>query len=208
MTPDEVAKELLRLEADRSLTDAQFLVAAKKVVQDFLNPVRSSGGDCTASLRDIPGWKEFVERNVDRVLAVTPEQQRAARKLLIDKAPVAEITLVTGNQEREEAMLTYACAGCPRQVPEDDAVWVNPETGEATTGDGGRPYHVSCAPAQHNPLRPRLLEILGDRDGRGGWCGCYDGDMEGLFEPRRNKAVDEIEKLIKELLAQRSEIEG
>lgn len=109
MTPDEVAKELLRLEADRSLTDAQFLVAAKKVVQDFLNPVRSSGGDCTASLRDIPGWKEFVERNVDRVLAVTPEQQRAARKLLIDKAPVAEITLVTGNQEREEAMDKPVC---------------------------------------------------------------------------------------------------
>jgi len=31
----------------------------------------------------------------------------------------------------------------------DDAVWVNPKTGEATTGDEGKAYHVSCAPAQH-----------------------------------------------------------
>ena len=31
---------------------------------------------------------------------------------------------------------------------QDDAVWVDPHTGVATTGDAGRPYHVSCAPPE------------------------------------------------------------
>ena len=42
----------------------------------------------------------------------------------------------------------YLCDECNKIVHVDDAVWVNPKTGEATTGDEGRPFHVECAPKQ------------------------------------------------------------
>jgi len=45
----------------------------------------------------------------------------------------------------------YHCELCGDMVHVDDAVWVNPKNGEATTGDEGKAYHVSCAPAQHPP---------------------------------------------------------
>lgn len=40
------------------------------------------------------------------------------------------------------------CHGCRLAVADDDAVWVDPKTGAATTGSKGRPYHVACAPEQ------------------------------------------------------------
>lgn len=43
---------------------------------------------------------------------------------------------------------TFLCWECGIPVDEDDAVWVDPFTGEATTGESGAPYHVPCAPAQ------------------------------------------------------------
>lgn len=47
-------------------------------------------------------------------------------------------------------------------------------------------------------LRKKLFEILGKTSSE--WCGCYDGDMTRyVVLPRRNKAVDEICKLIAEL---------
>jgi len=46
------------------------------------------------------------------------------------------------------ADVTYKCQECGDEVGQDDAVWVDPHTGVATTGDAGRPYHVSCAPPE------------------------------------------------------------
>lgn len=40
----------------------------------------------------------------------------------------------------------YRCYNCQCWVDQEDVVWVNPKTGEATTGDNGKPYCVSCAP--------------------------------------------------------------
>ena len=44
----------------------------------------------------------------------------------------------------------YRCAACEAEVCADDTVWVDPNTGEATTGDAGKPYHVDCAPSEHD----------------------------------------------------------
>lgn len=52
-----------------------------------------------------------------------------------------------GPQE-EQAQVKLSCFLCAQAVEEQDAVWVDPDTGEATTGEKGRPYHVACAPAQ------------------------------------------------------------
>jgi hypothetical protein len=46
----------------------------------------------------------------------------------------------------------YHCECCGNMVHVDDAVWINPNNGQATTGDEGRPYHVHCAPEQHTYL--------------------------------------------------------
>lgn len=40
------------------------------------------------------------------------------------------------------------CAGCGKDMGEDEIVWVDPTTGEATW-ENGLPYHVECAPPQH-----------------------------------------------------------
>ncbi len=38
------------------------------------------------------------------------------------------------------------CQGCGLFIADGDAVnWLNPRTGDATSGDGGRPYHSSCS---------------------------------------------------------------
>lgn len=44
--------------------------------------------------------------------------------------------------------MVHRCKWCGDLVDADDAVWIDPETGDATTGDKGAPYHVACAPAQ------------------------------------------------------------
>jgi hypothetical protein len=41
------------------------------------------------------------------------------------------------------------CYECRGELYFIEAVWVDPTTGKATTGDGGEPFHVKCAPAQH-----------------------------------------------------------
>lgn len=43
-----------------------------------------------------------------------------------------------------------ACAsfGCTLALSPEDAVWVDPVTRKATTGDTGAPYHVACAPKE------------------------------------------------------------
>ena len=45
-------------------------------------------------------------------------------------------------------MRTYKCHECGEDIEEDEVVWVDPDTGEATTGDSGRAYHVECAPEE------------------------------------------------------------
>lgn len=62
------------------------------------------------------------------------------------------------------------CAECRAPIDEEDAVWVNPASGEATTGDAGKPYHVECAPTQHpdpriEELKKIYVEIPPDEDG-------------------------------------------
>jgi len=42
------------------------------------------------------------------------------------------------------------CYECRGELFFIEAVWVNPLTGEATTGDGGEAFHVECAPAQRS----------------------------------------------------------
>lgn len=42
----------------------------------------------------------------------------------------------------------FRCYECKEWVNEEDTVWVNPQTGEATTGEDGKPFHVECAPEQ------------------------------------------------------------
>ena len=54
------------------------------------------------------------------------------------------------NEFSGRAYVTYVCTACGKDVDADDAVWVNPDTGEATTGDNGKPYHVDCAPPEHD----------------------------------------------------------
>ena len=38
------------------------------------------------------------------------------------------------------------CWWCGGGLAEEEAVWVDPDTGEATTSGRGRAYHVACAP--------------------------------------------------------------
>jgi hypothetical protein len=52
------------------------------------------------------------------------------------------------NREYKE----YLCPICGNWNVEDGVVWVNPETGEATTGDSGMPYCVGCAPEEDYEL--------------------------------------------------------
>ena len=42
----------------------------------------------------------------------------------------------------------YKCAECGEWVDQENVVWVNPATGEASTGDAGRPFHEGCAPEE------------------------------------------------------------
>ena len=44
----------------------------------------------------------------------------------------------------------YKCYECGLWVDQDDAVWIDPKTGIATTGDEGKPYHIDCAPEEEN----------------------------------------------------------
>jgi hypothetical protein len=57
------------------------------------------------------------------------------------------------------------CAECRAPVNDDDAVWVDPETKAATTGESGKPFHVGCAPEQHVELElteEALKQIYGE----------------------------------------------
>ena len=42
----------------------------------------------------------------------------------------------------------YTCYECGAPVDEDDTVWIDPASRQATTGDDGRSYHVECAPGE------------------------------------------------------------
>lgn len=56
--------------------------------------------------------------------------------------------------------MTWKCFGCGKDVDGDDAVWVNPNTLEATTGPKGCPYHVECAPSEYVDDKKLLVNIL------------------------------------------------
>ena len=43
----------------------------------------------------------------------------------------------------------YKCEECGEWMDQDEVVWVNPATGEATTGDEGQPFHDCCAPEEY-----------------------------------------------------------
>lgn len=51
----------------------------------------------------------------------------------------------------------YACTECGKYVYEDNTVWVDPETREATVANG-KPYHLRCAP----PRLPTVDEWIAD----------------------------------------------
>ena len=42
----------------------------------------------------------------------------------------------------------YRCKGCGLWVAEDETVWIDKYTGNASTGDNSEPWHVDCAPEQ------------------------------------------------------------
>ena len=42
----------------------------------------------------------------------------------------------------------YKCAECGEWMDEDEVVWVDPTTGEASTSEKAKPYHDCCAPNQ------------------------------------------------------------
>lgn len=49
-----------------------------------------------------------------------------------------------------EAMSMARCYVCGDSLLDDDEiVWVDPDTLEATTGDGGEPFCIECAPAEY-----------------------------------------------------------
>lgn len=50
----------------------------------------------------------------------------------------------------------YMCHKCHKWMDADDAVWVVPSTGEASTGDGSKPFHVKCCPPDQSDPRPPL----------------------------------------------------
>lgn len=39
------------------------------------------------------------------------------------------------------------CNKCKKTIPNDDEVWIDPTTGQATME--GEPYHIQCAPNQY-----------------------------------------------------------
>lgn len=58
-------------------------------------------------------------------------------------------------------MIIYSCFGCGQDVPEDDAVWIDPSDGRATTT--GVSFHVECAPPQE-VIAPLYETCLSDGD--------------------------------------------
>ena len=54
------------------------------------------------------------------------------------------------NEFSGRAYTTHICAACGKEIDDDDTVWVDPSTGEATTGDRGQPFHVDCAPEEQD----------------------------------------------------------
>jgi len=42
----------------------------------------------------------------------------------------------------------WKCAACGEWESEEEVVWIDPQTGEATTSDRGSPFHVDCAPEE------------------------------------------------------------
>lgn len=42
--------------------------------------------------------------------------------------------------------MNYACAECDEYVHQEDTVWIEPHTGEASVMHGD-PFHVECAPS-------------------------------------------------------------
>jgi hypothetical protein len=51
------------------------------------------------------------------------------------------------NKFNGRAVTKYRCFACGEWNIDDETVWINPENGEATTGEKGKPYCVDCAPA-------------------------------------------------------------
>jgi len=49
----------------------------------------------------------------------------------------------------DKQQVEVRCDCCKEWMTEDDAVWINPNTLEASTGDSALPYHVKCAPEQY-----------------------------------------------------------
>lgn len=42
----------------------------------------------------------------------------------------------------------WKCANCGKWIDAEEVVWIDPETGDATTSEMGKPFHVDCAPEQ------------------------------------------------------------
>ena len=70
--------------------------------------------------------------------------------------------------ENGRATVEYHCFKCGKMVDADDAVFINPSTGEATTGDGGEPFHVECGPSE-TPLIDAVIEEMKEQIGWNDW---------------------------------------
>ena len=55
---------------------------------------------------------------------------------------------VTDDMNPRIYSVEYKCKGCGLWVPEDETVWIDKDTKEASTGDNAEPWHVDCAPEQ------------------------------------------------------------
>ena len=60
---------------------------------------------------------------------------------------------ITVDDAKKEDGEEYICEGCKKTVDEESAIWLNPETKEATSGPAGRAYHIACNPSKKEVSR-------------------------------------------------------
>lgn len=53
-------------------------------------------------------------------------------------------------------VVEWKCAGCGEWLNEDEVLWIDPETGEATVMKGN-PYHPGCEPEERNGITRRSM---------------------------------------------------
>ena len=72
------------------------------------------------------------------------EVEQARKHFLAETEPAFAGVI---NEDGDTVENVELCRGCGKYVPGWDAVWIDPDTREATMT--GRPYHPGCAPEQY-----------------------------------------------------------